>query len=311
MGMHERLGADSPVGMLRDLLYNVFDLARWRTCIFVVHRWGNDYLSPSQISQYDVEQDVWGSPIANMTIPRSYPIIAAVGSRLFVMGGWNERRDCPISGVEAYDPRKNEWANVAVMPTARGDFAAVVSGDRIFTIGGWNGWGPAKTAERYDPASDTWARLKSLPLPITNHAAVTINGRIFNIGGYEDGMPTSVVRCYDIAAGAWGSVAPLPRAIWHHSAAAVGGRIYVTGGCIQYGHSTRDVYCYDAAADKWSSSAPLIKTHYGHTTTAIAGGELIIMGQDATERYDPVAQRGSLLSPAQHFRISGVATMCL
>src|SRR5438105_8978725 len=62
----------------------------------------------------------------------------AVGSRIFVIGGFKTSTNVPTSDVLIYDTRSHAWSNAPPMPAPRGGHAATVLEDGIHVIGGGN-----------------------------------------------------------------------------------------------------------------------------------------------------------------------------
>lgn len=68
-----------------------------------------------------------------MHLGRAYPAVAAVDSRLYVIGGNLSqeidfyRTQITIRTVECYDPHSNKWHKCASLQTSRGEAAAIVA----------------------------------------------------------------------------------------------------------------------------------------------------------------------------------------
>jgi N-acetylneuraminic acid mutarotase len=80
------------------------------------------------------------------------------------------------------------WSNASSLQTARGGFAAVAAGGRIYALGGevLTGENHALTSvEVLDVASGAWASGPELPLPLHGVPAVTVNDVIYVLGGAD------------------------------------------------------------------------------------------------------------------------------
>src|SRR5438093_838892 len=100
---------------------------------------------------------------ASMPTPRS-GLAAAVGSddRIYALGGCCDGSGDVLDTVEAYDPGTNTWSSVAPLPEVRAGAGAVTSGDRIYVIGGTDGFAHVSTVEAYNTSTNTWIPRASL-----------------------------------------------------------------------------------------------------------------------------------------------------
>jgi N-acetylneuraminic acid mutarotase len=73
-----------------------------------------------------------------MPTPRQEVAVAALGGRVFVIGGLGAGAQ-PVATVEAYDPEANGWEVRAPLPIPLHHPAAAAVGDRLFVIGGFTG----------------------------------------------------------------------------------------------------------------------------------------------------------------------------
>ena len=65
--------------------------------------------------------------------------------------------------MERYDPRTNEWIEVASMNQERADFSACVLDGCIVVAGGRGIRRYLNTCEKYDPSTNTWKYIAPLP----------------------------------------------------------------------------------------------------------------------------------------------------
>ena len=61
---------------------------------------------------------------------------ATLGSRIYVLGGFEGTSNTPTGRVHVYDLRTRAWSEAAPLPAPRGGHAAVVLGGRIHVLGG-------------------------------------------------------------------------------------------------------------------------------------------------------------------------------
>jgi len=87
--------------------------------------------------------------------------------------------------LEIYDPSTDSWTDGPSMLTPRSHFGTAVVGDRIYTIGGWDGIDSISPAvEYYDVTQGEWFTDTPLPVALTGVRAVTIGNNIYAVGGY-------------------------------------------------------------------------------------------------------------------------------
>src|SRR5437773_1449841 len=78
--------------------------------------------------------DVWATK-ATMPTARLVLAAAAVGGKIYAIGGYNSRF---LNVVEEYDPASDTWTAKAPMPTGHYALAAAAVGGKIYAIGGVN-----------------------------------------------------------------------------------------------------------------------------------------------------------------------------
>ena len=154
---------------------------------------------------------------------------AAIGSRVYVLGGFAGTGNVPSAEVHVYDLATRAWSTAAPLPAPRGGHAAVALNGRIHVLGGGNSVSTLASHAVYDPKTDSWRNLAPLRRAKGSPAAVVLGGRIYAIGGRSGTSDFGDVDIYEPAADRWrrGPAIP-PRGA---AGAAVYGRsIYVVGG---------------------------------------------------------------------------------
>ena len=61
-----------------------------------------------------------------------------------------------IRSAEVYDPRTDQWTQIADMTTARDGACNVSDGESIYVIGGYDGHEYTLTTEVYKPETGAW-----------------------------------------------------------------------------------------------------------------------------------------------------------
>ena len=201
---------------------------------------------------------------ASLPLPLEYlALVTGPDGRIYAIGGFNDTGTGtkPANDlVLAYTPSIDHWDQVASLPTARGELAAVTAGDgRIYTIGGDDG--PATTlatVEAYTPSTNSWAMLPNAPTQRSAFAAALgPDGRIYALGGKSTtSAAIATVDALTVSTGMWQSVPNMFNARYVLGAATGGdGRIYAVGGddaTLQA--ATDEVDEYTTSASSWVGS---------------------------------------------------------
>lgn len=157
------------------------------------------------------------------------PAAAAVGGRIYVIGGFETDTNVPTDRVHVFDPAGATWGAAASLPAPRGGHAAVVLAGRIHVLGGGNSRSTIADHAVLDPASDAWSERAPLPRAEGSPAAVVFDGKIVVLGGRSGHADFGDVDVYDPAADTWSkgpAIAPRGTA----GAVVVCGAIHLFGG---------------------------------------------------------------------------------
>jgi N-acetylneuraminic acid mutarotase len=205
--------------------------------------------------EYDPAADAWKA-LAPMPSKRGSPVAAAVGNKIYVIGGVTllpgatetalsfNVPQASLGTVEEYDPESNSWRERSPMPTPRNHAAIGVVNGKIYVIGGRVGAAfialasDTSVVEEYDPATDKWSAPRAR-MPSTRSALgyAVINGHIYVAGGeFQDThmMATfRAVEAYDPASNSWSVMPPMPVSRHGLAAGAIGNRLILVGGDVQ------------------------------------------------------------------------------
>jgi hypothetical protein len=204
--------------------------------------------SISLVERYSPLSDTWCT-IAPLPAPCSQHAAVAVGSALYVLGGYPD--DGPTANVFKYDSTEGAWSQVTSMPDAIAATAACAVSTDIYVFGGFSDQtGQLSSVFKYDTLDDEWISLAPMPRACFFHSAILYEGFIYIIGG---GGHQEVLR-FDLVSGAWSTVGPTlyPR---NTGASFVrGGYLYAAGG-----DDTSSVERYDVATNTWTAVACMIE----------------------------------------------------
>jgi uncharacterized protein (TIGR03437 family) len=260
------------------------------------------------VQVYDPAVNQWGT-----ATPMGTPVMAAqsvaIGSRIYVVGGFLPGIGKSANQLQVFDPATNGWSVRNPAPTVvSGAAAAQVNGNKMYVIGGWTNTltgNPTLTnnVQVYDPAADSWSFGTSAPLATAGSSAVAIGSKIYLINGRIDGdVVTNRIFVYDTSAGAWQEFSQrTPTGVYEATAGYTKNRIYLIGGRQTVnGPSEQLLQTYEFADNSWRKGLePLLPTAAASATVFdgklyVVGGRLMVRTDDApgmvtdqVQIYDP------------------------
>ena len=174
------------------------------------------------VEGYTPDTDTWHA-LLDLPEARHHGMSAAVGQRLFFMGGYTPAGDPSASVWELVE---GEWVGRRAIPAPVAAGAAVTMDESIFVIGGV----PEGNVYRYDIADDTWAALPAPDTPREHVAAVALDGEIWAIAGRWEGEISDSTEIYNPDAQVWRAGPSLLEARSGFGAVVIDGAIFVAGG---------------------------------------------------------------------------------
>jgi N-acetylneuraminic acid mutarotase len=243
---------------------------------------------------------------APMPLPRREFATAAVGGKIYVLGGGDTQ--APVSPspstttVQVYDPATDTWATAASMPVAARNHAATVVNGKIYVTGGESDVAPGlKTLQVYDPTTGLWSLKADMPYELRGNASAAVGGLVYVFGGDGLGFDTSNALSYDPASNSWSSHAPMLRTGRDMAAITVDGKPLVLGG---YGSGWipdagyyRLVQQYDPVANAWTERTDMYipRSDFAvallDVTVYVAGGGNWDRALQDVSAYDVAADR--------------------
>ncbi len=247
----------------------------------------NGNMPLTKVEAYDPKTNSW-TVVAPMQKAR-YGLAAVAGpdGRIYAIGG--QYQDSVVPGnvstvVESYDIASNSWRTEPSLGHGRYVGAAVVSGGRIYAIGGFDGTKLTDPIESFAPGEAAWtASTFAMNMPRSSEGvAVLGDGRIVALGGTSQGVKLNAVEIYDPAFPGWSTTTPLHIPRDGVSAATSKGFVYaLSGNCYNTGCTGRvapDVEVYDATAKQWGVAAPMLTARYYAGVTSDADGKIYVVG---------------------------------
>jgi len=270
--------------------------------------------------EYDPATDKWTKK-KSMPVPAHHAAIAEYHGKLYIFGGFKFYPVAnqtfggwePIDNAWEYDPASDSWKALAPIPTKRGSPVAVVSGSKIYVIGGASNQGtntpavfqngPARSLtanEAYDPETNKWEARSPMPTPRNHAYAGSVSGKIYVMGGRAAhpfitvASNLDIVEEYDPATDQWGpQKARMPTARSGGGFATYNGRIYAAGGEVQTPQllgAFRALEAYDPATNTWAILPPMPLPRHG-VAAAFLGNRLhLVSGKITSGGYTPDVQ---------------------
>lgn len=210
------------------------------------------------------------------------PAAAAVGGKIFLIGGFETDTNVPTDRVHVLDPASDTWSAAASLPTPRGGHAAVVLAGRIHVLGGGNSRATIADHSVFDPASESWSELAPLPRPEGSPAAVALDGKIYALGGRSGPGDFGDVDIFDPAAGTW-SKGPAIEPRGTAGAAVLCGAIHLFGGESQARRENLAEVLRLTADSGWQSAPPMPTARSYARAVPFAGAVYVVGGSPAPE----------------------------
>ena len=190
-----------------------------------------------------------------------------------------------LKSVSKYDPNAKKWVDLPEMPSGRSSHEAVVIGDKLYVVGGWEMRGKDEKPKWHATSlvmdllakAPKWTEIKQ-PFKRRALGAAAAGGKIYVVGGLGEKASTSAVVVYDPKEDKWSDAPEVPGSGKHGfspAAAEVAGKLFV---------STSDGTLHRLSADgkKWEAAGDTSKRRV-HRLVAGAGGKVLLVGGGLVE----------------------------
>jgi N-acetylneuraminic acid mutarotase len=120
-----------------------------------------------------------------MADPRSGNAAVAVGSAIYVLGGFSRR--VATATVLKFDSTHATWSEAAHLPRARSYVAACAIGSEIFVFGGYRDFNTddgdsQASVYKLDTVTNEWSTQAPLPLGCAGHSVSVLGGLVYIVG---------------------------------------------------------------------------------------------------------------------------------
>jgi N-acetylneuraminic acid mutarotase len=123
---------------------------------------------------------------------REHVGVAALGGRIYAVGGRSAGFDTNVAIAEEYRPASGKWFRLPSVPGARGGTGLAPAGGLLLSVGGEGPEGTIAEVYAFDPRTRRWQRLPDLPTPRHGLAVEGIANRLYAVaGGPEPGLTVS------------------------------------------------------------------------------------------------------------------------
>ncbi len=262
----------------------------------------------------------WAAPVASATsqfqqwtldhalpIPLDGPEVVVYQNTILTLGGKlanGHYTDAIYAAPIQQDGTLGNWTQIGTLPKPLFMHAAVVSGNFLYVIGGFDGQSvlPLVWRARFTDGGEldgSWVSLPNFPTKILMHDAVVVDHAIYVVGGTQNAGPErsdSVYRAMvqeDGSLGAWEIISHIPQARYRHALATDGRTLYVAGG---YDGTVRSADLFfapfeqDGTLGQWQTVSMPDQIAREHLLALIHDGHLVLLGgrSDSTHVLDRV-----------------------
>lgn len=184
-----------------------------------------------------------------------------------------------VDVVQRFDVADGTWTNLPALPEGRSSHDAVVIGDMLYVVGGWqldhqakDGAWPAEMFSLDLSRDDAqWTRA---PTPFARRAlaVATAGGKLYALGGMgADRELSQRVEVYDPATAAWSQAPDFPGQGFGMAAVGSAGAVFASG-------ADGVVHRLDAAKGTWSPASTMALPRFFHRLVASADGTVWAIG---------------------------------
>jgi hypothetical protein len=223
--------------------------------------------------------------------------LVAHGGKVYRVGGLEARN--PTTEQEEdlhstaefaeFDPKTGEWMPLAALPRGRSSHNAVVIGDKLYIVGGWQlageppgTWQPAALAYDFAKPQAGWRELPEPPFKRRALAASHWQGKLVALGGMDvEGDISLRVDLFDPTTGEWTQGPELPgdgMAGFGISACNLDGELYVSG--------LRGVVLrLNESGSEWEEAAQMSQGRFFHQLLPAENGMLLAVAGASRESH--------------------------
>ncbi|CAM4751106.1 unnamed protein product [Rotaria magnacalcarata] len=238
------------------------------------------------VERWNPRTNEWTS-LQSLTKRRRYAAAAAIGKRLYVVGGYDGRQR--MNSVECLDLSQENatWQPVASLTYRRALPGVCVHQNLIYVCGGFDGSLRLASTECYDEKTDVWTIGEDMHVGREGAGLVSIGDHLYCIGGYDGLSLLQTVEKYDINLGRWSQMAPMLTPRSGAGCATIDHYIFACGGFDGTIHLS-SVERYDSQTNQWTNVTSMSVRRCYCGSAFIRGRIAVIGGYDGTSLLDTV-----------------------
>lgn len=205
---------------------------------------GQDSFETSNIYSATINADgtlgAW-SNTGNLAVATARSQAIVTKTRVYLLGG-SESANGVIATVQSAavnaDGTLGAWTVGTALPMAKSSAHAVVTKNRVYLVGGWDGVLRTNTIHTAPINSDgtlgAWTTTTNFPIAISNAATLVAKNRVFILGGTNNGPSLNSVYSAPIntdgTLGTWAAGSNMVLSLYNHSVIATKNKVYIIGG---------------------------------------------------------------------------------
>ncbi|XP_061752147.1 kelch-like ECH-associated protein 1A isoform X2 [Nerophis ophidion] len=215
------------------------------------------------LSKANACKDFLSKIFQEMTLRKVTPAPIRGTHLIYVAGGYRQHS---LATMEAYDPRRKVWINLADMAAPSSGLAACTLFGLLYTVGGRN-LSLENTTESnmlccYNPMTNQWSQRAPLNIPRNRVGVAVVDGCIYAVGGSQGSTLHNTVERWDPESNRWSFVCPMSVARMGVGVAACGGALYVVGG-LDGPNRSNMAEKYQPDTNTWHQLAPMSTVRSG------------------------------------------------
>ncbi len=209
--------------------------------------------------------------------------------KLYRVGGFQARNEQgakqdlhSVAEFAQFDFQQNQWVPLTPMPSPRSSLDAVVFGDTLYVVGGWNLQGKDETVW-HDYAlsidlNDPNASWQKIPMPFKRRALSVgyQEDKLYVVGGMQEkGGPTRKVGVYDTQQKTWSDGPELPDG---GTMEGFGSSCFNIGGNLVVSTYSGKVFKLADSGDEWKKIDQLETGRFFHRLLPFSRDRFVIVG---------------------------------
>ncbi|XP_041981896.1 ring canal kelch homolog isoform X2 [Aricia agestis] len=239
-------------------------------------------------------------PAAPLPTRRCRAGVAAVGGRLYAVGGFNGT--LRVRSVDVYDVATDSWAPGPPLLARRSTLGVAAVGPVIYAVGGFDGATGLSSAEMLDTREGVWRAIAGMSTRRSSVGVGVLEGRVYAVGGYDGASRQCLhtVEVYEPAADRWEPAAEMAARRSGAGVGVAGGALYALGG--HDGPAVRRSVERYRPNSGWAPAAPMAHARRNAGVAAYLDRLYVVGGDDgaanlaSVEVFDPSTEQWSVLA---------------